>query len=136
MFDWLKRLISADAENAALKKERDFWKAQAETASAEKARAEQRFLREVAGNRRREDDMAQIIRMQAKVQGTVTPRDIEKIESEKQSEEPEQPKLFVIDEQAVLGIAKQFAEQSDVPYTDEAFALLCQKIRDNPEGYM
>ncbi|HEY8560500.1 MAG TPA: hypothetical protein VIL74_08990 [Pyrinomonadaceae bacterium] len=107
-------------------------------ALVEKEEWKKRFLSEVAGNRKREDAHAAIIRTLAKAPGFVPAHSPLTDEPATEADEPqgEQPTLSFLDEEAVLYVARQFKEQNPEAYgSDEAFAALCQKIRDNPELY-
>jgi len=138
MFAFLKKLFSAEARAAAFETERDFWKAQAANAFAEKARIEARFLREVTGNRKREDEMAQMIREMAGVKAKVSKR--EELTEAAPPAEAEQPELFkidnfVVDEAAIEMRAQEFSDARAVPYTDAEFKQACDTIRANPDKY-
>jgi hypothetical protein len=137
MLSFFKRLFSALEDNAALRKENEILKAQRDASDADKTEWKQRFLHEVAANRRREDAMSEIIRQLAKVPGRVPEHAPEEQEAKAESEQDEPPTQTVIDEEGVMYIADQFRAQDPDAYKDaDDFEALCKKIRENPDRYM
>lgn len=133
MFTWLRRLLTADADNKRLNAEVAFWRTQFDEIVKQKLLSDQRFIREVNSNRRREDSLADMLRQSSGGPGRLPGRETEDLMPAMII----QPDLFVADdESAVLEIATQMWEQAKENGQDYDFNVLCETIRKNKAEYL
>lgn len=118
----------------AFEREVAFYKQAAEEAKTRADTLERKLFAEIAANRKREEAFA--LAAVKKDAPRVLPK---RADEPKEADEPErQPNLYYADEAAVKQIAAQFVEEAErngKPYTDEAYEVLCEMIRNNPQEY-
>lgn len=133
---WLRSIFAAQEMAARLRKERDFYRDQVEPLKKQLAKAETRLFTEIESNRTREDAYKAEIAAAASPQMRLPLRaEIDVANADTEIEPIEVEARDVSMEDAIEARAKEFEEQSPIPYTEGDRILLREKIRRDLEMF-
>lgn len=134
---WLRSIFAAQEEAKRLRKERDFYREQLDIIGDNYDKLEAKLFTEINSNRRIVDTLTHELLAQAAPQMRLPFRDDLEITATADTEiEPiEVETRDVSMEDAVEARAKEFEEQSPIPYTEGDRILLREKIRRDPEMF-
>jgi hypothetical protein len=132
--------IFGRAEVRRLETENAFLREQLSEVRAEKRDLALRVENEIAVNRRREDDLVMVALRAAGIDRKPIGRDFALTEGTEQSADTSAPADAegVPTEEQIRTIADQFVESAftrGAIYTEEDYAILCSRIRQNPTQY-
>lgn len=134
IFGFFKRLAEAEANAERLKQENLFYRECFESAKADASLWHKRYIAEVAGNRKREDDLKNEI-IRASSPNARLP--VSRLEENNRPEE--KPEIDTEFEDQVKTVARQLVEDAErrgTIFSESEKVLLEIRIRENPQDYL